>query len=195
MICWVIFLPMLCWVITLPMICWVITLPMICWVLSYDFLIFHSESLHCFELCFVRLHRRRKAPYAALVHLVYIYIYIYLYVGSPLLCSGLNVANLMCVQHRESIDKQHVPGWDWNSCQNSGSSESAFHERFHDLWFSGMREIACLSCLRGPFNQALLSRSVSGPAAVAETADRMGAGGQCFLKYCLRACGAGGNVL
>ena len=33
---------------------------------------FNSETLHCFELCFVRLHRRRKAPYA---NLVCIYIY------------------------------------------------------------------------------------------------------------------------
>ena len=32
--------------------------------------VFPSESLCCFELCFVRLHWRRKAPYA---NLVYIY--------------------------------------------------------------------------------------------------------------------------
>ena len=34
------------------------------------------RTVHCFELYFVRLHRRRKAPYA---NLVYIYIYISLY--------------------------------------------------------------------------------------------------------------------
>ena len=32
------------------------------------------SNVHCFELYFVRLHRRRKAPYA---NLAYIYIYIY----------------------------------------------------------------------------------------------------------------------
>ena len=185
MICWVITLPMICWVITLPMICWVITLPMICWVFSYDFLIFPSESLHCFKLCFVRLHRRYKAPYAALA-----YLYMYLYVGSPLLCSGLHVANLMWVQHRESIDKQHVPGWDWNSCQNPGSSESAFHERFHDLRFSGMWEIACLSCLRGAGGNG---RSDGGRGAMFSKilpASLRGRG-QCFVKYSLRARGQG----
>ena len=32
------------------------------------------RTLHCFELCFARLHRHRQVPYA---NLVYIYIYIY----------------------------------------------------------------------------------------------------------------------
>jgi len=32
-----------------------------------DLLISHSKTLHCFELCFVRIQRRRKAPYADLV--------------------------------------------------------------------------------------------------------------------------------
>ena len=36
--------------------------------LRSDLLIFPSESLTCFEPCFVRLHRSRKAPYANLVH-------------------------------------------------------------------------------------------------------------------------------
>ena len=35
------------------------------------------RTLHCFELCFARLHRHRQVPYA---NLVYIYIYIYLFV-------------------------------------------------------------------------------------------------------------------
>ena len=33
------------------------------------------RTLHCFELCFARLHRHRQVPYA---NLVYIYIYVYL---------------------------------------------------------------------------------------------------------------------
>ena len=33
------------------------------------------RTLHCFELCFARLHRHRQVPYA---NLVYIYIYIYM---------------------------------------------------------------------------------------------------------------------
>jgi hypothetical protein len=36
-------------------------------VLRSDLLISPSEAQHCFDLCFVRLHRRRKAPYANLV--------------------------------------------------------------------------------------------------------------------------------
>jgi hypothetical protein len=46
-------------------------------VLSSESPMFSSESLQCFELCFVQLHRRLKAPYA---NLVYIYIYVYVYV-------------------------------------------------------------------------------------------------------------------
>ena len=37
------------------------------------------RTVHCFELYFVRLHRRRKAPYANLVY-IYINIYSYLYI-------------------------------------------------------------------------------------------------------------------
>ena len=47
-------------------------------VLSSDLLISPSEALHCFDLCFVRLRRHRKAPYANLAY-TYIYIYIYIY--------------------------------------------------------------------------------------------------------------------
>ena len=36
---------------------------------SSDLLIAPSKTLHCFDLCFVRPHRRRKAPYANLVHI------------------------------------------------------------------------------------------------------------------------------
>ena len=38
------------------------------------------RTLHCFELCFARLHRHRQVPYANLVYIYYIYIYIYIYI-------------------------------------------------------------------------------------------------------------------
>ena len=36
------------------------------------------RTLHCFELCFARLHRHRQVPYANLFIYIYIYIYSYL---------------------------------------------------------------------------------------------------------------------
>ena len=43
--------------------------------LSTPFGIALLRTLHCFELCFARLHRHRQVPYA---NLVYIYIYTYI---------------------------------------------------------------------------------------------------------------------
>ena len=50
------------------------------------------RTLHCFEMCFARLHRHRQVPYANLVYMyiytyIYTHIYIYIYKGETPLCT------------------------------------------------------------------------------------------------------------
>ena len=54
-----------------------------CFSFEIPFKIALLRTVHCFELYFVRLHRRRKAPYANL----YIYIYIYTSVNPCITCT------------------------------------------------------------------------------------------------------------